>query len=518
MIARPEQTIDHGRRLRRCPSLLAAMFAVLTLLGDDISVPAAFAAGHRDQPAGARSSVQRPISRKVWYSHSKQPLRAVGLARHRRETMRRKQHSPVRARRPPPSFRDFARPTNQLAGLPHRSQQAPSQRSRPEVISRQILVLVNGDEPTSIGSSLAQTYGLHHLSSQTIALLDARAELFHVPEGRSESAVLEALQQDRRVRLAQLNRRYFHTDMQSHRYQHTGEEKGRLAREEAIALPQYGPLKLALPEAHQIALGRNVRIAVIDASLDTAHPDLKGAVIKCFDAVGGRDASTDFHGTAVAGIIRARGVVEGAAPEANLLAVRAFRAVGPASVPETTTDVLISAVDWAFKNGARIINMSFVGTHDPVLQQLLAAANRKGIVVVAAAGNGGPDAPAAYPAAYPGVIAVTAIDQSDARYVHANRGSYITVAAPGVDILAPVEQGGHAYVSGTSFAAAYVSGIAALLLERDPELDAHAVTELITMGADDVGPSGRDDEFGAGRANALSSLQLLLGSGPSAKK
>jgi subtilisin family serine protease len=87
-----------------------------------------------------------------------------------------------------------------------------------------------------------------------------------------------------------------------------------------------------------------------------------------------------------------------------------------------------------------------------------------------------------------------------------------------VDILAPVERGGHAYVSGTSFAAAYVSGIAALLLERDPELDANAVTELITMGADDVGPSGRDDEFGAGRANAFSSLELLMGSGPSAKK
>jgi subtilisin family serine protease len=348
--------------------------------------------------------------------------------------------------------------------------------------------------------------------------LEARAELFEVPEGRSEIAALEALQQDRRVRLAQLNRRYFHTDMQSHRYQHTGEEKGRLAREEAIALPQYGPVKLALPEAHQLALGRNARIAVIDASLDTTHPDLKGAVIGSFDAVGGRDASPDFHGTAVAGIIRSRGIVEGAAPEANLLAVRAFRTVGAASVPETTTDVLIAAVDWAFKNGARIVNMSFVGTHDPVLQQLLAAAHHKGIVVVAAAGNGGPDAPAAYPAAYPGVIAVTAVDQSDARYVHANRGSYITVAAPGVDILAPVEQRGHAYVSGTSFAAAYVSGIAALLLERDPALDANAITELITMGADDVGPAGRDDDFGAGRANALTSLKLLLGSGPSARK
>jgi hypothetical protein len=518
MMARPGETIDHRPWLRRCSGLLAAMFAVLTLLGDDIRVPAAFAAGHRDQPAWGRSPVQRPISRKAWYSHAKQPLRAVGLARHRHETMHRKPHAFVRARRSLPSSRAFAGRTNHLAPLPHRVEQAPSRRSRPEIISSQILVLVNGDEPTSVGSSLAQTYGLHHLSSQTIALLGARAELFQVPKGRSESAVLEALQQDRRVRLAQLNRRYFHTDMQSHRYQHTGEEKGRLARDEAAALPQYGPIKLALPEAHQLALGRNVRIAVIDAGLDMAHPDLKGAVIGSFDAAGGRDVAPDFHGTAVAGIIRARGVVEGAAPEANLLAIRAFRTVGSASVPETTTDVLITAVDWAFKNGARIINMSFVGTHDPVLQQLLDAANRKGIVVVAAAGNGGPDAPAAYPAAYPGVIAVTAIDQSDARYAHANRGSYITVAAPGVDILAPVEQGGHAYVSGTSFAAAYISGIAALLLERDPDLDAHAVTELITMGADDVGPLGRDDEFGAGRANALSSLQLLLGSGPSARK
>jgi hypothetical protein len=517
-MAKPTQAIDHARCLRRCSGLLAAMFVALTLLGNDIRIPVAFAAGHRDQPARGQSAVQRPTLGKVRYSHAKQPLRAVGLARHRRETMHWKPHAVVRARRLLPDSRAFAGRTNHLAALPHRMEQAPSQRSKPEIIARQILVLVNEDEPTSVGASLAQIYGLHHLSSQTVALLSARAELFNVPDGRSESAALEALQQDRRVRFAQLNRRYFHTDMQSHRYQHTGEEKGRLARDEAAALPQYGPLKLALPEAHQLALGRNVRIAVIDAGLDTAHPDLKGAVIGSFDAVGGRDGAPDFHGTAVAGIIRARGLVDGAAPEANLLAVRAFRTAGPASVPETTTHVLLAAVDWAFRNRARIINMSFVGAHDPMLQQLLDAANRKGIVVVAAAGNGGPDAPAAYPAGYPGVIAVTAVDQSDARYVHANRGSYITVAAPGVDILAPVEQGGHAYVSGTSFAAAYVSGIAALLLERDPELDAHAVTELITMGADDLGPSGRDDEFGAGRANALSSLKLLLGSALSAKK
>src|SRR5262249_33389356 len=151
-----------------------------------------------------------------------------------------------------------------------------------------------------------------------------------------------------------------------------------------------------------------------------------------------------------------------------ILAVRAFRTSGRNASPETTTQILMTAVNWAVNNGAKILNMSFIGAHDLALQQLLNAATQRGILIVAAAGNGGPTAPPVYPAAYPGVIAVTAVDEFDRRYEYANRGSYIAVAAPGVDILTPVEQGGYAYVSGTSFAAAYVSGIAALLLERDP--------------------------------------------------
>src|SRR4030095_15433885 len=98
---------------------------------------------------------------------------------------------------------------------------------------------------------------------------------------------------------------------------------------------------------------------------------------------------------------------------------------------ETTTHVLVTAVDWAVKNGARILNMSFVGSRDPAIEQLLEAASQKGIVAVAARGKGGPTAPPAYPAAYPGVIAVTAVDEADRRYEHANRGKYIAVAAPG---------------------------------------------------------------------------------------
>jgi subtilisin family serine protease len=217
----------------------------------------------------------------------------------------------------------------------------------------------------------------------------------------------------------------------------------------------------------------------------------------------------DYHGTAVAGIIRSHGLVEGAAPESKILAVRAFRAGGERAFPETTTHILITAVDWAVRNGARVLNMSFIGAHDPALQQVLHAANQKGVVVVAAAGNGGPGAPPVYPGAYRGVIAVTAVDEADRRYEHANRGSYVAVAAPGVDILAPVERGGYAYVSGTSFAAAYVSGIAALLLERDPNLDPKSVADLLATAAEDLGPVGRDDDFGAGRVDAYASLKLL---------
>jgi subtilisin family serine protease len=153
--------------------------------------------------------------------------------------------------------------------------------------------------------------------------------------------------------------------------------------------------------------------------------------------------------------------------------------------------------------------MSFIGAHDAALQELLQAANDKGVVVIAAAGNGGPSAPPVYPAAYPGVIAVTAVDEADRLYEFANRGNYIAVSAPGVDILAPVEHNGYAYVSGTSFAAAYVSGIVALLLERDPSLDPHSVADLLATGAEDLGPEGRDDDYGAGRVNAFSSLKLL---------
>jgi hypothetical protein len=373
-----------------------------------------------------------------------------------------------------------------LQSLPRRMQEPPQGPPLPRRVAREVLVLVDQSGPQSPDADLAQAYGLDLISSRPVALLGARAVLFRVRPGRSEAAALAALQNDARVRSAQFNLLYFHS----------GDEK-----REGLVIPQYGPLKVHLPEAHKLALGRSVTVAVIDSQVDTSHPDLAGAVVRTFDAVGGADDATpDFHGTAVAGIIGSRGVVDAVAPQAAILAVRAFRTKA-GSLPETTS--------WAAGNGAKVLNMSFVGPRDKSLEDLLAAASRKGLVLVAAAGNAGPKAPPAYPGACPGVIAVTAVDAADRRYLHANRGRYIAIAAPGVDVLAPVEGGKHELLSGTSFATAYVSGIAALLLERDPTLDAAAVARLIAAGADDLGPVGRDDDFGAGRINALAALKSM---------
>jgi hypothetical protein len=381
-----------------------------------------------------------------------------------------------------------------VSSLPRRAQRPPQGRPVPQRVTREILALVDQGQPQSLGPELARTYGLELLSSRPIVSLGARVELFRVRPGRSETSALAALQRDPRVRSAQFNLRYFHTSD---------------GRRETVPIPQYGPRNVQLPDAHKLALGRNVVVAVIDSAVDTEHPDLKGAVVRSFDAVGGRDAAPDFHGTAVAGIIRARGIVEGVAPEAQIMAVRAMRTKS-GSLPEANSADLLVGIDWAIRNGAKVLNMSFVNDQrDPALQALLQMAQQGRIVLVAAAGNKGPKAPPVFPAAYPGVIAVTAVDEKDRRYQQANRGPYIWVAAPGVDILAPVERGKHAFLSGTSFATAYVSGIAALLLERDPGVDAAAVAQLIAAGADDIGPAGRDDDFGAGRINALRALKSM---------
>jgi subtilisin family serine protease len=266
---------------------------------------------------------------------------------------------------------------------------------------------------------------------------------------------------------------------------------------------QYALAKLQLPQAHALALGDKVLIAVVDSGIDAAHPELAGMIIDQYDAIGFGD-KVHPHGTGIAGAIVAHARLKGTAPAAQILAARAFGSKRSSS--DGTSFNILKALDWSVRRGARIINMSFAGPRDPAVLRSLAVAHAQGIILVAAAGNAGPKSPPLYPAADPDVIAVTATDESDQLFHAANQGTHIAVAAPGVDIFLPAPEGTYQMISGTSFAAAEVSGTVALMLERRPDLDPQSVRKILMTTARDLGPTGLDTQFGAGLVDAYQAV------------
>ncbi len=187
-----------------------------------------------------------------------------------------------------------------------------------------------------------------------------------------------------------------------------------------------------------------------------------------------------------------------------------MRAFDPDSTSaQATTFAILKGLDWSVEQQARVINMSFAGPADPAMTRALLAASRKGAILVAAAGNAGAKSPPLYPAADPNVIAVTATGTEDAVFPRANQGRYVTVAAPGIDVVAPATAGGYQVSSGTSLSAAEVSGVIALLLQRRPALKADAVRTILTATARDLGNPGRDDVYGAGLVDAYQAVMSL---------
>jgi subtilisin family serine protease len=250
---------------------------------------------------------------------------------------------------------------------------------------------------------------------------------------------------------------------------------------------------------------------VIDSGIDVAHPELADAVAESFDALGAKEGP-HVHGTGIAGVIVAHGRLMGSAPKARILAIRAFGAAP--SGAESTSFVILKSLDFAASHGAQIVNMSFAGPKDPLLERGIAAAATKGMVLVAASGNAGPKSPPLYPAANPDVIAVSATDAHDRLFAASNRGGHIAVAAPGVDIFLPAPDGKYQMTSGTSFSAAYISGLAALMMARKPELVPAEVRAILMKTARDLGLPGRDDLFGAGEADAYRAVTAVLDTAP----
>ena len=250
----------------------------------------------------------------------------------------------------------------------------------------------------------------------------------------------------------------------------------------------------------------NVTIAVIDSGIDVKHPELANSIADSFDALGSKEGP-HVHGTGIAGAIVAHARLMGSAPEARHLGdPRFWRGAGRCGKHVLRHP---KGLDYAAVHGAQIVNMSFAGPKDPLIERGIAATATRGILMVAAAGNAGAKSPPLYPAANPNVIAVSGTDAQDKLFAASNRGDYIAVAAPGVDIFLPAPDEKYQITSGTSFSAAYVSGVAALMLERNPALKPNDVRAILTRTARDLGAPGRDDLFGAGEADAFAAVTAV---------
>lgn len=244
--------------------------------------------------------------------------------------------------------------------------------------------------------------------------------------------------------------------------------------------------------------GKGLRIGLIDTAINTEHPALKTQSITSHAVLtNGIIKAEKMHGTAIATLLIGNSTSEtfsGMLPSAKLFSASVFRQRDKRNV-DTTAEWIVSGIDWLLSQNVQVINMSVGGPRNLLVDVAIQRTIQSGVVVVAAAGNGGSTAVAVYPAAQPGVIAVTAVDNDLELYSEANEGKYIDFAAPGVDIWTGNDKGAGKFVSGTSFAVPFVTAAMADLLKAESPKKAY---QLLQKKSKDLGNKGKDKQFGWG--------------------
>jgi minor extracellular protease Epr len=320
--------------------------------------------------------------------------------------------------------------------------------------------------------------------------------------------------------------------------QEATEATGNASQQTSVADPEYSlQWGLKAIRADQVwnegITGQGVTVAIIDTGVDLDQPDLVDYAKKMNNLVPGYNAITrstaadapqddNGHGTSVAGVIAAlsnnKGIV-GVAYNAKVMPIKAMDKNG-----QGDDSVIADGIVWAADHGAKIINMS-IGSQgeSKILEDALSYAENKGCLLVAASGNNknvesstipvpsGQNG-VAFPAAYPGVIAVSAVDSSDRIADFALTGPEVLLAAPGEKVLTDywsAKETGCAYVAGTSIASPFVSAAAALLWSRFPQLSSQEIQKALTGSAYDLGTPGRDDQYGFGRLDVYRALKTL---------
>ena len=357
--------------------------------------------------------------------------------------------------------------------------------------ARQIIVALSErlqPQWTPIAQDLATQYRLQPVGKFPLTSIQVQCLVYQVPPDQPLEALVTRLQRDPRVELVQTNRLF---------------EGQQAAPGDPYATLAYGVKLMRADQAHRLSTGRGVTVAVIDTGAETQHPDLQGQVRETATFVEGGEASfdTDRHGTAVAGVIAARADgsgLAGVAPDARLTVAKACWYPDSANAKALCSSwTLAKAIDFVINHGAKVLNLSLGGrASDELLARLLVAAEQRGMVVVAATLEGR-DEPG-FPASLETVIPVMACDANGRIRAPRWRGPSFVAAAPGIEVVAPIPHSRHTLVSGSSLAAAHVSGVVALLLQQTPDLTPRQIKTLLQATARPVAnpPASADPVIG----------------------
>lgn len=293
--------------------------------------------------------------------------------------------------------------------------------------------------------------------------------------------------------------------------------------EPAAVIPNdtlYGDYQWNLPEiatekGWNVTRGKDeIVVAVVDTGVQLDHPDLQGRLVEGINIVDPSSPPDDDvgHGTHVAGIIAAQvnngEGVAGMTWYTKIMPVKALDSTGAG-----TTYSVAEGIIWAVDHGADVINMS-LGNYAEAqfLHDAVKYAYDRGVVLVGASGNDNTDRPG-YPAAYPEVIAVAATDPGEARAEYSNFGDYIDVAAPGSSIASTYPGSRYAALSGTSMATPHVAALVSLVKAANPGLGVDEIAEIVRSTARDLGPTGKDNDFGYGQIDVDAAVHAASGGG-----
>jgi subtilisin family serine protease len=322
-----------------------------------------------------------------------------------------------------------------------------------EYVKGQILVVfAESDFSEGLMREMREKYALTLIESYSLRALNNRMVLFGTL-AKDIAELAEKLRKNKNIFLVQPN--YIFRTMA-----------------DPLCKNQYANTMLNIDKLHKVSMGRGVKVAVIDTGVDGDHDDLKARVSVKKNYVHGESYVPEIHGTAVAGVIAASingNGIEGVAPEASIIALRACRQVSAENPEgECSTDSLARALDEAIEQRVHVANMSFGTPHyDSLLARLIDRGQEKGILFVAPASNVKNDKRLRFPASHPAVISVGGLDEQMNPYPNGDIAKASCACAPALNILTTVPGNKHNFMNGTSLSSAYISGLLALAIEKD---------------------------------------------------